>query len=283
MIKDLSVHTLNHYKRSCNHYVEYLESKNIEYFDDPLVKDCCNAYINYCFDLFSKSYAKHRIAALKSFYTYLSAAYSVNNYLKYFRIKKEQRQPVYLNENEINNLLEFEKHTDIDYFDSALLETLYGSGLRVSELCNLKVQDIHFKVNMLKCMGKGQKQRIVPMNDIEIKAILYYFDHIRNKWNKYQLDYLFITKNGKKLYREYVENMVKKRSRELCHRTITPHKLRHSTATHLLNAGADLRVIQEILGHSNICTTVIYTHVCLNKMRMSYLESFPRCAKKENC
>lgn len=179
------------------------------------------------------------------------------------------------------NLLNFEKKTDIDYFDAAILETLYGSGLRVSELCNLKVKDVHFSVNMLKCMGKGQKERFVPINDTEKDAILYYYQYIRKKWDKYQLDYLFITKNGKRVYREYVEKMVKKRSSELCQRAITPHKIRHSTATHLLNGGANLRIIQEILGHSNICTTVIYTHVCSSKIKQSYIDSFPRCSNNK--
>lgn len=282
-ISDLSINTINHYKRSCNHYVEYLEHRNIECFEDFNVKSYCEDYIKLCFEIFSRSYAKHRIAALKSFYTYLNTFYNIDNHLQYFKIKKVQRLPVFLSEKEMVNLLDFQKISDIDYFDAAILETLYGSGLRVSELCNLKVKDIHLCANMLKCVGKGQKERVVPINDTEKESILYYYQYIREKWNKYGLDYLFITKNGKKVYREYVEKMVKKRSSELCQRAITPHKIRHSTATHLLNGGANLRIIQEILGHSNISTTVIYTHVCYEKMKQSYIDSFPRCSKKENC
>lgn len=280
-ISDLSINTINHYKRSCDHYIEYLESRKIDCFEDFHVKRYCEDYIKLCFETYSRSYAKHRIAALKSFYSYLNKFYDIDNHLKYFKIKKVERLPIYLSEKEMVNLLDFQKVSDIDYFDAAILETLYGSGLRVSELCNLKVNDVHFCANMLKCMGKGQKERIVPINDTEKEAILFYYQYIRKKWDKYQLDYLFITKNGKRVYREYVEKMVKRRSGELCHRAITPHKIRHSTATHLLNGGANLRVIQEILGHSNICTTVIYTHVCTDKLRSSYFESFPRCFAKQ--
>lgn len=161
----------------------------------------------------------------------------------------------------------------------AILETLYGCGLRVSELTELKLSDLFFEENFIRVTGKGNKQRLIPISDYTIKYINLYKDHVRNHQviQKGFEDYLFLNRRGKNLTRVMIFTMIKNLAKKAgVRKTISPHTFRHSFATHLLKNGADLRSIQMMLGHESITTTEIYTHLDDQDMRNAILNCHPR-------
>lgn len=162
--------------------------------------------------------------------------------------------------------------------DKAMLETLYATGVRVSELINLRLSDLNMTVGFLRCFGKGSKERIVPMGRVAIEYLQCYLSTGRPKFARSgSSEYLFLTNRGKKMSRVGFWKIIKKYGlRAGIAKNITPHTLRHSFATHLLQGGADLRSIQEMLGHADISTTQVYTHVSQEKLKEVYRESHPR-------
>lgn len=162
--------------------------------------------------------------------------------------------------------------------DKAMIETLYASGLRVSELINLRLGDVNLSVGFLRCLGKGSKERVVPLGDVAIHCIEHYTAKSRPEYARSgSSEYLFLTNRGRKMSRVCFWKIIKKYAALAgISRNITPHTLRHSFATHLLQGGADLRSIQEMLGHADIATTQIYTHISREKLREVYRESHPR-------
>ena len=164
-----------------------------------------------------------------------------------------------------------------DILNHSLLEIIYACGLRVSEVCNLTLSQVDLNVGIVKIIGKGNKERIVPIPKNSISILKKYSDVVRVVYNKNKNNYFFINKKGNKIRSEYIENMLKCIVVELgLNPNITPHKLRHSYATHLLANGSDLRSIQELLGHSDIATTQIYTHVESNRMIENYKRFHPK-------
>lgn len=154
---------------------------------------------------------------------------------------------------------------------------MYSSGLRVSELLNLCINDIDFENDLVKVYGKGSKERIVPIGDYAIKALQVYIFEYRNSLIKFPTDILFLNNHGKKMSRSGFFKIINKIAEEQdINKEISPHILRHSFATHLLESGADLRSIQELLGHENMSTTSVYTHVRSDLLRHSYDEYHPR-------
>ena len=162
--------------------------------------------------------------------------------------------------------------------DKAMLETLYASGLRVSELINLRLSDVNASVGFLRCFGKGSKERVVPLGHVAIHCIEQYTARSRPVYARSgSSEYLFLTNRGRKMSRVGFWKIIKKYAATAgISKNITPHTLRHSFATHLLQGGADLRSIQEMLGHADIATTQIYTHVSRDKLKEIYRESHPR-------
>lgn len=162
--------------------------------------------------------------------------------------------------------------------DKAMLETLYASGLRVSELINLRLMDVNHIVGFVRCMGKGSKERIVPLGKIAVKCIEHYLNAGRMEYARSgSSEYLFLTSRGRKMSRVGFWKIIKKyAARAGIKKNITPHTLRHSFATHLLQGGADLRSIQEMLGHADIATTQIYTHVSREELKEIYRQTHPR-------
>jgi integrase/recombinase XerD len=162
--------------------------------------------------------------------------------------------------------------------DKAMLETLYATGLRVSELVNLRLSDVNTSVGFVRCFGKGSKERIVPIGKVAIDYLHQYTANNRSKFARSgSSEYLFLTNRGKKMSRVGFWKIVKKyAARAGIVKSITPHTLRHSFATHLLQGGADLRCIQEMLGHADISTTQVYTHISSNKLKEIYREAHPR-------
>lgn len=161
--------------------------------------------------------------------------------------------------------------------DRAILEMLYAAGLRVSELTNLSLGDLDFTVGYVKVLGKGAKERIVPVGRQAIAALKHYLERSRPILIKEKENAIFLNRNGTRLSSRSVRRIVDKYIKQVSiERAITPHSLRHSFATHLLNAGADLRTVQELLGHVSISTTQIYTHVTKEKMKSVYDQTHPR-------
>ncbi len=185
-------------------------------------------------------------------------------------IKMERKLPEVLSINEIERLFSFID----DKRDKAMFEVIYGAGLRVSELINLKVSDLYLKENLIKVYGKGSKERLVPLNLEACICLIEYFNEVRYLLlNKPGCDkrYVFLNKSGKKISRQAFNQMVDKYALKAdIRKKVHPHTFRHSFATHMLENGADLRVIQSLLGHSDISTTQIYTHVSSSTLKENY-------------
>ncbi len=160
--------------------------------------------------------------------------------------------------------------------DRAILELFYATGMRVSEIVNLKLADLNFEASILKCMGKGGKERMIPLGRIANEVIQSYIKHIRSKVKSPSSE-LFLNRQGKKLTRQSFWKIIKKYTKEAhLKKRITPHTFRHSFATHLLEGGADLRIVQELLGHADISTTQIYTHVSKDRLKGIHTQFHPR-------
>lgn len=221
----------------------------------------------------------HTITALRSFYKFLIMNKKIkNNPMDLISNPKiSKRLPKVLNEEEINDLLDIELKSDFDYRNKAMLELMYACGLRVSEIIELKTSDIDLINDIVRVYGKGSKERIIPMGEYANFALTEYLKKCRkNLLKDRQSDYIFINNQGGRLSRIGFFNVIKKLAREKgINKELSPHTLRHSFATHLLDGGADLRSIQELLGHSSISSTQIYTHVSKENLRRDYEEFHP--------
>ena len=186
--------------------------------------------------------------------------------------KLEKKLPEYLTVEEVDKLLDIRVSTAYDLRNKAMLEVLYATGMRISELCNLTMSNLFLEDGLVKVMGKGSKERLVPINDVAIDALKEYLRFARNDLlGTKTCEYVFISSRHTKITRQAFFKYIKK----LCvergiMKNISPHMLRHSFATHLLSNGADLRVVQELLGHSDISTTQIYTHLSNEKLEQEY-------------
>lgn len=216
----------------------------------------------------------HYLTVLKSFYDYLLdfEKIKVNPCENIKAPKLEKKLPKYLTEEEIDKLLDIKCKKPIDYRNKAMLELLYATGIRITELLNLRLSNIYEEDSVIKVMGKGSKERIIPIGDITIKYLKLYINDYRNFILKTkQSDYLFVNYNGSRMSRQGFFKILKNLCNECgIKKEISPHIIRHSFATHLLNNGADLRIIQELLGHENISTTEIYSHVSNEKIKEDY-------------
>ena len=229
---------------------------------------------------YAPSTVSRNISSIKGFYTYMVKIGKIStNPSELIKEPKLGRHlPTYLTIDEVNTLLDIDIENNFDYRNKAILELMYATGLRISEVVDLEFKNIDFDDCIIRVMGKGSKERIVPINDYALDALKEYIDIARpSMLIKGDNNYLFINNHGNKMTRQAVFKIIKKEC-ELkgITKNISPHTLRHTFATHLLENGADLRVIQELLGHSDISTTQIYTHVSNEKLKHDYEEYFPR-------
>ncbi|WP_278954302.1 site-specific tyrosine recombinase XerD [Lactobacillus apis] len=223
------------------------------------------------------------ISSLRKFYQWLvrQNIQKINPMLEIDSPKKEHRLPVALSVDEVTKLLDQPDVTKkLGIRDRALLETLYATGIRVSELINLKFSDLHEELKLLKVLGKGSKERLIPISDVAISWIKSYQEKVRDplllKSGKYT-DTIFLNNRGGALTRQAVWQIIKRYCQMAgIRKNVTPHTLRHTFATHLLENGADLRVVQEILGHSDISTTQIYTNLSQQHILQVYAKTHPR-------
>ncbi len=235
--------------------------------------------------LAERSIARH-LSAVKGFHRYLHDENIVPDdpTIKLESPKKGHHLPEVMSFEEVERLLAQPDESDpFGSRDKAMLETFYASGMRVSELLSLRVKDLNLEKGFTLCLGKGEKERVVPLGDAAIHYIKRYFSDARPRLmkNRYS-EYLFVNRFGKKMSRQACWKIIKKylKKAELP-QTISPHTLRHSFATHLLEHGADLRSLQLMLGHSDISTTQVYTHVSTKHLKEVYDEFHPRAKKKK--
>lgn len=247
-------------------------------FNNLTKKDIQN-YIRQLSKQESSASVSRSISTLKSLYKFLELnKYAKNNPLTTITNPKTPKKlPKVLSEEEVDKLLDINLKTDFDYRNKAMLELMYSSGLRVSELINLTVNDIDLINSSVRIFGKGSKERIVPLNDYAIEALNNYIsNHRRSLFKHGENNYLFLNNHGNKMTRQGFFKTLQKIAKEKGIKSeLSPHTLRHSFATHLLKHGADLRSIQELLGHSDISTTQIYTHITSEKLQKNYQEFHP--------
>ena len=220
----------------------------------------------------------HEITILRQFFAYYNKESVVKNI---DLLKLEKALPKYLTKEEVERLLNIPLITPLDYRNKAMLELIYATGLRVSELVNLKVNDIDFEMCTLRVLGKGNKERIVPIGSVALKYNKIYIEEYRPRILKNNMiDEIYPNNFGRKMTRNgfnYILNELKKKCDIKAY--LTPHVLRHSFATHLLIGGADLRSIQLLLGHENINTTNIYTHIVNRELKDNYIAFHSRSKK----
>lgn len=228
----------------------------------------------------SPSSISHMISTLKTFYSY---------FIKIDKIKINPTDalkspklglhlPEYLTIDEIDKLLDIDITDSFSARNKAILELMYATGLRISEVISLEFKNIDMEECIVRVMGKGSKERIVPINDYALKALNTYLEEYRSLMVKNEVNnYLFLNNHGKQMTRQGIFKMIKAEClKKGITKDISPHTIRHTFATHLLENGADLRIIQELLGHSDISTTQIYTHLTNDELKNDYKKYFPR-------
>ena len=272
--KKYSENTIESYKNDLNKTVK-LTNKD---FRKLTKKEIQNLIQNIAKTESEASTARY-ISTLKSFYKFLEIYKNINhNPMSNINTpKKAKTLPKVLSEEEINKLLDINLKNDFDYRNKAMLELMYSSGLRVSELINLNVNDVDLTNSLVRIFGKGSKERIIPLNDYAREALNNYISNHRfNLFKKGENNYLFLNNHGNKMTRQGFFKILKKLALEKNIKTeLSPHTIRHSFATHLLKHGADLRSIQELLGHSDISATQIYTHISNEKLKENYINFHP--------
>ena len=266
-IKGYSSNTITSYKNDIKQYLKYLSDKSINYYEtEEYVK-----YLNK--NKYAKSSINRKIASINKFYEWCQERNFLKEtkYKKIKYIKQEKKLPDILTSNYINKLLNsLPTENPKNLRDRTIIELLYSSGLRVSELTNLRINDIKNN-GSIKVLGKGNKTRILPMTNEAYKLIDSWITNSRSFYeNEKSSDYLFIGVRGSKISAREVQRIVRSKLGTF------PHSIRHSFATHLLDGGADLRVVQEMLGHSDPSTTQIYTHVSKKKLKEKHKRTHPR-------
>lgn len=276
----LSINTVMAYQRDFRRFAGWLNGRAIPALTVAELSDFVGSLAAQ--SLAPASIARH-IVAIKMFFRYLQLeGVLVDNKIELLGSQKLwQRVPEVVSPRDVDTFLTAPARSEIYHFrDRALLEMLYATGCRASELSNLRLRDVYLTERHCKCFGKGSKQRIVPLGEQAVEAVQLYLERLRPKLEsrrKGELDWLFLTRGGRRLRREAIWELVKKYALIAgISPTISPHTMRHSFATHLLAGGADLRQVQEMLGHASIATTQIYTHVDQTRLKKVHQQFHPR-------
>lgn len=274
--KRYSLNTILAYKRDFEDFTVYLKKENVEEIDELIVRN----YLAHLYTLnLSKRTISRRIATLKSYYKFLEKKYNIKtSFIKEISSpKKDNLLPDVIYKDELKKILEYTPTGKFSHRDKAIIHLLYSSGLRVSELCDITLSSINLEDRYLIVTGKGNKTRICPFNN-ECKTLIEAYLHFeREKFAKQETVHLLINKYGEQLSTRSVESMIRSLSLKLFGNTkLHPHIFRHTFATTLLNGGADLRIVQELLGHSSLITTQIYTHLAKEEVNKIYKGSHPR-------
>lgn len=283
--KKVSDNTINNYQRDLKSFKEFLETNKL----DDIQQVEINNLNNYVATLYDHNYSKatiaRKISTLKSLfkYLYIKDLVKVNIASELLQPKNTKKLPTFLTKEELEKFLStFNNDTINDSRNLVMVLLMYFSGLRVSELVNLKVEQVYFHDSFIKIHGKGNKERVIPLNHQIQELLINYVNTTRISLLKNNSsEYLFVNKQGNAMSREGFFKIIKRHALKAdINKNISPHTLRHSFATHLLNNGIDLRSVQTLLGHSDISTTQIYTHIDSEKIKKSYVENHPLARKK---
>ena len=287
-----SPHTIEAYRRDIGNFIAWLDTRGITRPENVERRDILDyvTAIKTGKDALSSNSAERRLSAINSFYKYLAREGMMvkppSSQLD--RRKKEQHLPDFLSVSQVEALFRVldpdiapSAHYALALRNRAMVELLYSSGLRVSELCNLRTGQLNLDEGYVRTIGKGSKERVVPIGDTATTWVHRYLAEGRSNLKPQRgfaaaTDEVFLTVKGKPLYRQAVFHVLRKAGEQTGIKKLHPHTLRHTFATHLLDGGADLRALQEMLGHSDLSTTQIYTHLSKEHMREEYLSSHPR-------
>ncbi len=289
--KSGSMHTISNYQRDLKNFVDFLVHHDIDDFKD-VDKKIFMLYVQALKTgeitgnkLNERSVAR-KCSALRSFYRYLNKYHDLShNPLLIVRSSKSiKKLPEFLTFNQVMDLLEqFNLDDIVALRNRCMIEMMYACGLRVSEVATLKVENIDFNQHILKVIGKGNKERIIPFYPALAKRLNSYLSEARAVWIKDEHTYLFVSQKGNPITPRAIQLILKEASiNAQLMLQVHPHMLRHSFATHLLDNGADLRMVQELLGHENLSSTQIYTHVTLDRLKEVIASDHPLSKKKGN-
>ena len=280
--KNYSSFTLLNYKKDIEEYEMFLKEKNYNYKNMDYKK--CTEYLLFLDNRnLKKTSVSRRLSSLRTFYKYLVLNNYVDNnpFLLVSSPKKEKKMPKFINYSGIEEIFNIPNiKTKEGQRERVILEILYGSGIRVSELVNIKIKDIDFSNKTILIFGKGSKERLVSFGEPALDSIKQYINDGRKQY-EIESEYLIVGKNEEQLTTRRIEQIIG----ELINKTsikmnITPHMFRHTFATHLLDNGSDLIAVQELLGHESLASTEIYTHISNEHLRDVYLKCHPRNKEK---
>lgn len=281
--KGLSKNTILAYLNDLNKFFTYLNDIHQIYEIENISKEHIRLYLKELSKINSSTSITRKLVSLRMFFAFLVKDKIINvNIMNDFDLPKiDKKLPVVLSEQEMQEILDsivVEDH--LSSRNRCMLELMYATGLRVSELINLNVSSVNIYMGYIKVIGKGNKERIVPIGAVAKRILSDYLNNYREKFIKKESSLLFFNNHGNKMSREEFYIILKQIIRQTSvNKKVSPHTIRHSFATHLLENGADLRSIQELLGHSDISTTTIYTHISNQKIKEEYQQFHPRIKK----
>lgn len=279
--RNYSNNTIESYIRDLRYFLDYLNKEVIS-----ITKKDIDNYILHILPNHNESSINRAVASIKSFYKYLSIFKGYVNVSEDVEsLKRKHSLPKYLSIEEVDKLLDIPLEDAFDYRNKTILELLYATGLRATELVNLDIINIDLVNMVVNVYGKGSKERIVPLSKIAVNYLDLYLTTYRSMLfvkNQKPTDALFLNNHGKRMTRQGLYKIIGEIAvTQGINKEITPHVLRHSFATHMIECGADIRSVQELLGHENIVTTEIYTHLANNFIKDNYNEYFNRSSKGE--
>jgi integrase/recombinase XerD len=279
----LSKNTIDSYQRDLLLFNSYLEEQKIHFLDithENIINFLENLYKNY-----TESSISRILSSLRVFYKFLlrEEVITFNPFSQIKNPKKPIKIVQVLDADEVKKFLDSIPHaTALQLRDKAMFELLYSSGMRVSEIVNLRLNDIDYEDRIIRCIGKGNKERLIPIGETSLYYLKAYINSARSKIHKSNKktksnDFVFLNKNGQKITRQGFWKILKKYEKKFnFEKNIYPHLFRHSYATHMLQNGADLRLVQELLGHCNISTTEVYTNINKKFIKESFVKNHPR-------
>ncbi|HLR64236.1 MAG TPA: site-specific tyrosine recombinase XerD [Pseudogracilibacillus sp.] len=283
----LSENTLSSYKRDLSQYESFIrEHRQLNKWNDVTRQDIVASLMKLKSEGKSAATIARFTSSLRTFHQFLIREQITDHdpTLQIETPRKSRSLPNVMNMADVEKLLNYEGDKPLEIRNRAMLEIMYATGLRVTEMVTLKLSDLHLTMGFVRCKGKGSKERIIPVGDYATNALTEYIEFARPLLTKKNPDEssLFVNNHGNPLSRQGFWKILKQIAIEVgLTKSITPHTLRHSFATHLLENGADLRAVQEMLGHADISTTQIYTHVTKTRLNDMYKQFHPRAEKKE--
>lgn len=280
-----SMFTINGYEEEINKFLDFLKQKRINY--KKLTNDNIREYLKYLDELkYSKNSISRNLSALRTYYKFLNTEKEIlnNPFKNISNPKKDKKLPNFLNYEEINIIFDsIDTKTPLGLRNRCIIEILYDTGIRVSELVNIKIDDIDFNERTINIFGKGSKQRIVYFGDYLYDVLKDYLKNSRCYLETKKTDYLILNSRGSKITTRGIQLIVDEvvKTSSIRHK-ISPHVLRHTFATHMLNGGSDIKSIQQLLGHESLSTTGVYTHITNDVLRSEYLKNHPRSKKNSD-